>query len=386
MKDIIALVASAAALTAAGIILRPRKAYAWTSETHTDITEKAFVLIEKEKKTKLLNFYSKYAEQLKKGCVDPDKKDDIDKGAGTHYYSCATAKGKALPSKGGYYQNRLGAYAKSARTMLEDNYSCALALYKNNKPEEAMYYLGRALHFVEDMSNPAHTANMKLEDKDNNPHKAFEKHAVTLAKKYDPHGFDKRLSKSYAADSFENAANKLAETANKHASAISQLDPKAFEAAVKELVPLAAQNAMALMMRFYDDCLNDNDNFLTDERSYMLRNEATGQFITVTPKGVVLDKLDRDKEQKLSLLLSESGSFAIKTEDGSFVSKKIKALDKPSDDNTGAQFRFTALGKNRYRISAEASGFGKFLSANRSGALALSDLDPSDRAQVWIIK
>lgn len=382
----LALTAAAALCAAAGALLRPRTAHAWAAQTHTDITENALALLEKENKSKLVSFYKSYSEQLKKGCTAPDNKGDIDKGTGTHYYSCATAKGKRLASKGGYYQNRLGDYAKSARTMLEDNYSCALHLYKNDMPEEAMYHLGRALHFLEDISNPAHTANMKYDIKDSNPHKAFEKHSEKLAKKYPPASFDKRLAKSYSGGSFENALNKLSEAANRYAADIATLDTARFDAAVKELASIAAQNAMALLGKFYDDCLNNNGDHLTDGRAYMFINEGSGQIVTVTAKGLALDRLDRERSQKLMLVLSKEGTFAVKAADDRFASDKFKALDKVKDGDTGAKFRFTALGRDRYRISSEASGFGKFLAANRSGSLVMTDLAPGDKSQIWILK
>lgn len=378
--------AAVAALAAAGMILRPKKVFAWAGETHTDITENALGLIEKEKKTKLFNFYSKYSDMLIKGSTDPDREGDIDRATGTHYYSCATFKGKKLPMSEGYYQNRLGDFAKSARTILEDNYSCALHLYKNDKPEQAVYYLGRAIHFLEDISNPVHTANMKYEDKSNNPHKTFEKHTVTLAKKYVPDSYDKRLTKLYSGETLESPLNKLSETANKYAASISQLDPKAFDNAAADLVPLAAQNVVALMMRFYEDCLKDNSNYIKSGKSYMLRNEGSGNVVTVTPKGLVLDRLDREKSQKIGLIISDGGSFALKAENGLFVSGNLKALDTVLGDAVGAQFRFTCVGKNKYRISAENTKYTKFLSTNRSGALMLTEFVPGDKNQIWIVQ
>lgn len=385
MKDIFVIATSAIALTAAGVLLRPKKAYAWLSETHSDITEKALELLNKEKMSKLYSFYSGYAAQLKKGCVDPDHKGDVDKGTGTHYYSCATAKGKRLELKCGYYPNRLGAYAKSARTMLEDNYSCALSLYKNNKVEQAMYYLGRALHFLEDMSNPVHAAGMKLENIDTNPHKAFEKQSVSLAKEFSPAGLDKGLAENYSEDSLESPINKLCKAANKYAPDIAKLDPSALETAVRELVPLAAQNAAALLIRFYDDCLKDNGNFLLEGRAYTIKNAASGKLVTVTSKGIVLDKSGREKEQSFLPVISNSGTFALKTAAGLFVNDKFKSVGKLSGKN-GAQFRFTALGKDCYRISSESTGFSRFLTENRSGMLSFEPFEPEDKSQVWIIR
>lgn len=365
--------------------LRPIKAQAWFSQTHKDITENTLKMLEKENKSKVYSFYKNYSDELMRGCVDPDNTGDYDKAEGSHYYSCATAKGKALPYSEGYYQNRLGDFSKSARTMLEENYTCALCLYKNNKVSEAMYFLGRALHFIEDIACPVHTANIKYQDKPGNVHGAFEKHANTISKKFTPDRFDKRLLKTYSGDSFEVAANKLSELSNKHAAAVSNLDPIAFDNAVKSMVPIAIQNAMALLMKFYDDCKGDNGNYILNSKLYTFRNEASGLVLTVTSKGISLEKPDKDKEQKLLTVMSDKGTFALKAADGGCVSTTLKGFDYPKGDTPGAQFRFAALGKNRYRITTEGTQYAKVVACTKSGGLAVSDFIPGNPTQVWIL-
>ncbi|MCD7741464.1 MAG: zinc dependent phospholipase C family protein [Ruminococcus sp.] len=365
--------------------LKPIKAYAWSTDTHGDITSSALDLLQKENKLKLVAFYKDYTDELLKGSKDPDESGDRDKGTGTHYYSCANAKGKSLPSKEGYYQNRLGDYSKSARTMLEENYTSALCLYKNNRISEAMYTLGRAIHFVEDIACPVHTANMRYLPKPGNPHSAFEKHANTISKKYAPVRFDKRLLKVYSGDSFETAANKLSELSNKHAEPISKLDPIAFDNAVKAMVPLAAQNVMALLTKFYDDCKADNGNYLLDGKAYTFKNQASGLVMTVTEKGISLEKPDSKKEQRLTLIMSNEGTFALKANDGGTLSGNLKGYDYAKNDTAGAQFRFASLGKNRYRITLESSKFEKVVACTRMGGIAAADFEPADITQIWIL-
>ncbi len=368
-------------------MFRPERAHAWSKQTHTDITENALALIESEKKQKLIALIKPYRDQFLKGSIDPDREGDIDKGTGSHYYSATNSKGKAFRQVNGYYPNRLGNFAKSARTMFEDNYTCALNLYRNGRQAEGIYYLGRAAHFLEDMSNPVHTASMKFEDKATNPHKAFEKHAVNIAKRYTATQFDKRLVKAFSGDSFETALNKLCETANKLSSTLTGLDPKAFEEAVKVTAPLAVQNVVALVNRFSDDISKDNANFLVDGISCHIRNEGTGLIITQGAKSVQPERLDPDREkpQKMTLIMSGAGTFAIRVPDGQFLSGNLKALDTVLGDAQGEQLRFTALGKNRYRVSPEVSRFEKVLACTKSGSLVLTDYDPADKNQVWII-
>lgn len=111
--------------------LRPIKAYAWSGTTHEDIVKKSLALLEKEKKQKQVTFYKDYHSEILKGCTQPDEENDMDKGHGKHYYSCVNPKGKELPETNGYYRNRFGDLAVSARTCLEENYTAAVSLYKS---------------------------------------------------------------------------------------------------------------------------------------------------------------------------------------------------------------------------------------------------------------
>ncbi|MBR1724911.1 MAG: zinc dependent phospholipase C family protein [Ruminococcus sp.] len=385
MKKLILTAAGACAAAAAYRLLTPVRAHAWFSEAHKELTESALELLTKENKLKQAAFYKPYTKQLLKGCVDPDHDGDPDRGLGTHYYSCALPKGKPLPQKGGYYPNRLGDYARSARTSMEENYAAAVMLYKNDKPEQAMYALGRAAHFVEDIACPVHTASMQYKAKPNNPHYAFEKLANNVIGKHRPDRFDKRLLKSWSGVSFENPLNKLAAASNKHAGVIARLDPKAFENAVKEMAPVAAQNVMALLMRFYDDCRSDTGYMLTDGKRYLLKNEETGLVITVTAKGLTLVPADREKEQRLTFEQSELGSFALKTAGGGYVKGDLKGYEYPKNGTEASQFRFAPLGSGRWRVTTKTSGYSKVLACGRSGALAVSDFVPGSKSMVWVI-
>ena len=171
MKKLIAACAAIAAYK----LMFPERAEAWFSKTHEDITTKALGLLEKDGRVKESEFFSKYREEILAGCTKPDRKGDPDKGGGMHYYSICNRKGTTLPATSGYYRNRRGRISKSARTMLEENYTSALCLYKSGKIKEAMNVLGRAAHFIEDMSCTVHVSNIMFFNSKRNIHNAFEK-------------------------------------------------------------------------------------------------------------------------------------------------------------------------------------------------------------------
>ena len=385
MKKLILAAAGACAAAAAYKLSHPLKAHAWASESHTELTSAALELMDKEKKQKQYAFFKQFEAQLLKGCVDPDKKGDPDKAPGTHYYSVTNHKGKALPFKNGYYANRFGNFARSARTSAEENYTAAVLLYKNDRIEDAMYVLGRAVHFIEDIGCPVHTASMHYLPKQNNPHYAFEKHANNIIGKYRPEKFDKRLIKSWSGEGFENPLNKLAAASNKHAPMVAALDTLAFEGAVKDMAPVTAQNVMALLLRFYDDCRGDAGFMLSDGKRYAFKNEETGLMLTVGAKGLTLEPADKDKEQKLTFELGKQGSFAFKTAEGGHVAGSLKGYEYPKRDTEPSQFRFFPLGKGLWRISIKAQGYGKVLSCTKAGALAAADFVPGDKRSMWKI-
>ncbi len=365
--------------------LGAKKTYAWSSATHEDITKKALALLEKEKKQKQITFYKDYTEDILKGCTEPDKKDDMDKGPGMHYYSCVNPKGKELPETNGYYRNRLGKLSGSARTLLEANYTSAVSLYKSGDIHNAMRFLGRAVHFVSDMGCTVHVANMKYIDKPNNVHFAFEKHVNTSCTKYTADSFDKRLIKHYGKDGFGEAATKLVKYAGKFVDTISHLDPRAFDDVAKNTLPVTQQNVTALFLRFFEDCTSDCGNYITDGKAYTFKNEISGLVLTVTPKGLQLDKPDRSLEQKLTVCLTENGTFGLKIADGGYVNASCKDYDYLKIDGQPAQFRAAALGKRRFRIYSGASGFDKVLVNSKGGKLSFADFEPENPTQIWIL-
>ena len=381
MKKMIALCAAAAAVK----LMKPIRAYAWFKDTHRDITRKALALLEKDNKPKQFAFFKEYEDELIDGCTEPDDSGDCDQGSGRHYYSYCNPKGKELEATAGYYRNRHGGFSKSCRTMLEENYTSALCLYKSGETKRAMHVLGRAIHFIEDMSCTVHSSNTRYMGRPSNIHYAFEKNINTICKNFTAERFDKRIQKNYEGDSFEAAANKLIKASSRFIGTISTLDPKAFSEAAGTMLPIAQQNVMALMLKFYEDINSDNGNCVVSDKAYTIRNEATGAVLTVTKRGVVLDGPDKEKEQKLLFKIYSLGAFGLQTADTGFVNKKCSGFDYLKAGSEPALFRLAALGKRRFRITTGGTEFKKVLTCSRNGSLDIDTFDPEDPAQIWII-
>ena len=381
MKEIIA---ACAALTALKLI-KPIKAEAWCGVTHRHITAYALELLKKEGKEKQYEFFKPYEEQLEAGCTKPDRGGDVDHGAGMHYYSFCNKRGIELPATAGYYRNRRNKFSKSARTMLEENYTSALSLYKSGKPEDAMFVFARAAHFIEDMSCTPHVSNIRCFNRKRNIHNAYEEHINTICKQFNAERLDKRLIKYYENDSFEGAANRLIKASSKFVALIKTLDPIAFRDAAKATIELSQQNVAALMLKFYEDCTTDKDNYIRDGRSVMIKNVVSGMVITEENGKVFLAKPGDSKSSKLTAVIGELGAFSFVTEDGKTINKKFTSAEKTSDSTAGAAFRLAALGKRRYRIMTGASDYAKALTCSVSGRITIERFDPENALQIWAI-
>ena len=359
-----------------------KKVSAWSGVTHEDIVSKALALLEKENKCKTVAFYKEYTAELLKGCTQPDSRGDVDKGSGLHYYSCVNPDGKQLADAGGYYRNRLKKISRSARTLMEENYTGAVSLYKSGDRKNAMRVFGRAVHFLSDMGCTVHVSNMKFSIKPKNIHHAFEKRIATTGSKFSAEKFDKRLLKCYDSNSFETATNKLVRTASKYVDIIKSLDPRDFDHTAEEMLPIIQQNVMALMLKFYNDCQCDNENYILDQKLYSFKNLASGMMITAGEKGISLAKPDKKTEQCFKISLLSNGNFSLKTKDGQFVSKKfsLTSSGKPQI------FRVSAMGSRQFRVTSDVDGYTKVLACTRQGKLAFTEFEPNNPAQIWVIK
>lgn len=369
MKPLIMLTAvSAATATAAAVAAKPVRAYAWFSPTHINITKNALTLLKKERKKPIAEFYERFAQRLFKGCTDPDNISDMDKGAGAHYYSCSDANGKKLGAVGGYYKNRLGSFAKSARTSLEENYTSALGLYKSNKFEDAEEVFGRALHFAEDICCPVHTANMKYFKDPKNVHYSFEKFSDTVSE----HAADNTcLSDDISFDgSFEDTLNGLCTLSNSFAQALRSLDKRDFKRAADNMIPTAVQAAAAMMICFYHDCANKTEGYLLSGEKYSITDTVYGKPLM--------------GHDSYTVRLYADGTFSLKADD----SDEYLLSDLTFSKKASKRKRFRAACKDGciFRIMAEHTRFEQAAAARRSSAAVIKPFDPADKEQFWKIQ
>lgn len=181
----------------------------------------------------------------------PDRSGDREKGMGRHYYCAANFIGIRLHPSDGYYKNGVGRFGKSARTMLEEDYTMALTMQKAGFQEQAAIYLARAIHMASDICCLPHATQMTYFSPKKKVHKAYE----ALARAMYPDSVPVQTLSPEALRLFECrecfavALNSLAE---------EQIDePKLLASAPAESIInriYAAERAVAAILnRFYED-------------------------------------------------------------------------------------------------------------------------------------
>ncbi len=377
------LICSAALIVSA--VTNHKKVYAWFGNTHKDILEKALRILNMQDDKKYYDFFIEYKDILLKACTEPDNKGDTDKGSGLHYYCAANKRGIALENISGYFRNRHNKFNRTARTMLEENYTMALSLYKSGDKKAAIHRFGRALHFIQDIGCTVHSSGIMYMDRKKNPHYAFEKLAQTIYSDVEPpQTINKQIKKS-CETSIEQAVNKLSMFSSGFAADVRKVDRDILEKACRSTLPVAQQYTACMMMRFYNDIMSNNGNFLINEKEYSFKNERTNGLLTVTPKGLTIDEAKEGLQQKLTVLLKPDGSVILKDKEKGFIDKKFKRFANCKDKNNAIGFRIAALGNRRYRITTQATKYKKVLSVNNNGALRICRFDPKDKGAVWII-
>lgn len=373
------------AAMAAGAAITHKTAHAWFGKTHMDILEKALVILGSLDDKTYYDFYIDYKNVLLKACTEPDGKGDTDRGSGLHYYCAANRKGREIEPNNGYYANRLRRYNRTARTMLEENYTMALSLYKSGEERAAIHQLGRALHFIQDIGCTVHSSGIMYMDREKNPHNAFESYAQSVYSEIEaPKAINKQIKKA-CDTSIEQAVNRLAAFSSKYAADVLTVKKDVLDKVCRSTLPTAQQYTAGIMIRFYNDIQGENGNYLLDNKEYSVKNERTAGLLTVTGKGVALDAANDSLQQKFTLLLKSDGSVTLILKDKGFVDKKFRRFTNYESKDKAVGFRVAALGNKRYRITTQGTRYKKVLTVNNSGALRIRRFDPNDKGAVWII-
>lgn len=357
--------------------LTEKKAKAWFAETHESVIKYSLELAKKNS-AKADKFYKHSDEIIIMGANENDR---TAQNSHERYYVCCNAKGKILKGKGGYYKNSAGKLYNTSRTALEQYYTTAVCLYKSGRTAQAFNFLGKACCMLANLGCSPLAGGFKYQEKASNPHHAFIDYANVFIKLTDVSNFgtDKRAEKSFKTADFSAAVSKLCKNAAEDVKDISSCDPETFEYAADKELKFIVPYCVGLLMKFMEDCTEENHNYISDGKTCTIQNELTGLLLSVKNKGqIALTSPEKKTDCHFKAAVTDKGYFEFSHKDEGCVNEKFHAFS----DSAG-EFSLIAAGKDKYRIVCRQ---GKFLTAKKDGSFSAAKFDPENKGQIWIIK
>jgi len=230
--------------------------------------------------------FAPHVDTMIENVCNPDNKGDYENGTGRHYYCSSGALGLHLKTVGGYYKNGLFRFSKSARTMLEEDYTMALTSWHAGFIEEAVVYFSRALHMIEDMCCLPHATRMTYISIRHDVHHIYESLAKWMYPDSVPeqamterelHLFDKR-------DSFGPIVNQIVEDVTAERE-FTVRDP---EKALFQRLYITEKVVAAFFFRFYNDLSKSPEeaHYLIDGMKFDLFRSKSPVTVKVTENGI----------------------------------------------------------------------------------------------------
>jgi hypothetical protein len=246
---------------------------------------------------KLLGEHSPEAEKLIRpylGIIFPytyraDDKGDRENGAGRHYYcSCSTGGIRKKPVSG-YLRNGKDLFAKSARTMFEEDYTMALTMYRSGFPKQGAVYLARAVHMLSDMCCLPHAAKMTYFSSKRNVHIQYEELARAMYPEFIPeqHINYGQLRRFAYRGSFSSVLNRNAELICREVPQIITSPEKEIKHRLYDTEAAVA----ALLYRFYRDTLVTplRGHYISDGMTCRPFPDLPALKVRVTERGITFE-------------------------------------------------------------------------------------------------
>lgn len=200
-------------------------------EVHKFINLNALKILKNDQYSDVFNFFSSYILNINEGTVWADQ----DFKSSNHFYR---------PHK----HKLIGLYGrKSAMELGVDYYLRALAFWKAGNFEDSLFFLGAALHIIQDMTVPQH-ANIRLL----NNHRQYETFVKNTYKYVDVFKVDHGAYRLQSIDAYIRFNARTAIKIYKKYSVISD-DEKRYYHIAKCSLPLAEKTTAGAMVMFYNN-------------------------------------------------------------------------------------------------------------------------------------
>ncbi len=393
IKGLTALVAGSIVATA----LTTKKAYAWKSSTHEHIAKVGLSLLKKDGYSEASDFYKSYADIILSYTQKPDHKGDIDKGKGWHYYCITTVNGDRLektPSgylKSGKNLMSPSQYARTARTIFEDNYQSALTFYAMGEKERAMEFVARCVHMLADICCTPHTTNLTLTSVKNSKHKRYEYFTSGIFSDFVAQYAPEEMYELLAEDElFGNIINETAElSSGDYGVVVGAITDEELTDTVAGALVYAQQLVAAFLLRFYNDA-QKGIVFVQNGKGYHIRNVETGEYLTLAKaknKNTYrcITMADKKPSNSFTANINGDGSY-------SFVSQNAKipisvSGFNPYDEKSGKPSFRIGRTPNGIRLTTSDSRFMCAITADKCGRpVTAKPYNPDDLSSHWILE
>lgn len=211
-------------------------------KVHIFINNTALLIIKNDGYLKEHALYEEYIDSINEGAVWADQNFK----SSSHFYNPYTNKGLYGQPNGKLLSQRY--------------YNLAINLWKANKKEKSMFYLGAAFHILQDMVIPQH-ANIRLLD-NHRQYETFVKKTYRFIKEF------KVENGAYILKSFEDYINLNAKCAIKFYEKYKMIkeDELRFYQITKCILPLAQRSTAGCMIIYYKNIIP-----LAHTRSYFIQ-------------------------------------------------------------------------------------------------------------------
>lgn len=213
--------------------------FCWRAQEHKFIVKNALSILRYEKPDAYKFYNTKYWNKLVSGSWDPDI---FEFKTGTHYY---VYPGDNTINNGQYYKNgNRTSSSESARIRMEEHRQLALNYLTNGDMKNAFHEIGRACHYLGDISCTPHAAGIQypLNIFATNYHAMYEKYAHIAENSGDKKYISTTAMGKYGI--FDGAAfgysiNDLCRLAAIHKDKILSGDEAEFDKALTATMPIA---------------------------------------------------------------------------------------------------------------------------------------------------
>jgi len=205
-------------------------------EVHKFLNSSALQILKKDGYMDEYSLFSCYLPEINKGTVWADQ----DYKSSNHFYSPEKDKPDGLYGR------------RSAMELGIEYYLKARKSWKTGKNKKSLFYLGAAIHIIQDMTVPQH-ANIRLLD-NHRQYETFVKRAYLYMNRSD------RLPKAYRLNSIEDYIkynSRMAIKIHKKYDSVSK-DELRYFLVTSHILPLAKKTTAGAMIMFYDDIFKNN--------------------------------------------------------------------------------------------------------------------------------